>query len=54
MVEVNPLVETNEGTGAVGAKLLLTLLVMCMDAKLNFDDNAEFRYVEITVDSDFV
>lgn len=35
MVEVNPLVETNEGT------------VMCMDAKLNFDDNAEFRQKEV-------
>jgi len=34
MVEVNPFVETNEGT------------IMCMDAKLNFDDNTEFRQKE--------
>jgi len=35
MLEVNPLVETSEGK------------VMCMDAKINFDDNAEFRQKEI-------
>jgi len=35
MVEVNPIAETNEGQ------------VMCMDAKLNFDDNAEFRQKDI-------
>jgi len=31
MLEVNPMIETTEGT------------VMCIDAKINFDDNAEFR-----------
>jgi len=31
MLEVNPMVETSDGS------------VMCMDAKINFDDNAEFR-----------
>jgi len=35
MIEVNPLVETAEGQ------------VMALDAKINFDDNAEFRQKEI-------
>eukprot|EP00172_Hildenbrandia_rubra_P002893 Plantae.Rhodophyta-Hildenbrandia_rubra.ctg41214.p1 GENE.Plantae.Rhodophyta-Hildenbrandia_rubra.ctg41214~~Plantae.Rhodophyta-Hildenbrandia_rubra.ctg41214.p1 ORF type:complete len:440 (-),score=120.49 Plantae.Rhodophyta-Hildenbrandia_rubra.ctg41214:235-1554(-) len=35
LVEVNPLVETKEGK------------VMCVDAKIKFDDNAEFRQKEI-------
>merc|ERR550514_94126 len=35
MVEVNPLAETPDGR------------VLCADAKLNFDDNAEFRQDEI-------
>ena len=34
-VEINPLVETSEGE------------VMCLDAKLNFDDNAEYRQKDI-------
>lgn len=35
MVEVNPLAETNNGD------------VVCIDAKINFDDNAEFRHADI-------
>lgn len=35
MLEINPLVETSDG------------VVMCMDAKINFDDNAEFRQKDI-------
>jgi len=35
MIEVNPLVETKDGQ------------VMALDAKINFDDNAEFRQKEI-------
>lgn len=35
MVEINPLVELDDGT------------VMCLDAKLNFDDNAQFRRPDI-------
>lgn len=35
LVEINPLVETEEGD------------VMCLDAKVNFDDNAEFRHKDI-------
>ena len=34
-LEINPLAETSEGD------------VMCVDAKLNFDDNAEFRQHDI-------
>jgi len=34
-VEINPLVETEAGTA------------MCLDAKLNFDDNAKFRQSEV-------
>ena len=34
-IEINPLVETSDGQ------------VLCLDAKLNFDDNAEFRQSEI-------
>ena len=34
-VEINPLVETSKGE------------VMCVDAKINFDDNAAFRQKEI-------
>lgn len=34
-VEINPLVQTKEG------------LVYCVDAKITFDDNAEFRQKEI-------
>jgi len=41
MLEVNPLVETSEGK------------VMCMDAKINFDDNAEYRQKEIFANEDF-
>lgn len=38
MVEINPLAEvTQNGTPKI----------MCMDAKLTFDDNAEFRQAEI-------
>ncbi|PXF46803.1 Succinate--CoA ligase [ADP-forming] subunit beta, mitochondrial [Gracilariopsis chorda] len=35
LVEVNPIAETPEGD------------VVCIDAKINFDDNAEFRHKEI-------
>jgi len=35
LVEINPLVETKDGK------------VLCVDAKLNFDDNAEFRQKDI-------
>lgn len=35
LVEVNPMAETPDGN------------VMCMDAKINFDDNAEFRHAGI-------
>jgi succinyl-CoA synthetase beta subunit len=35
MVEINPMAETSAGEP------------MCMDAKLNFDDNADFRQVEV-------
>lgn len=35
LLEVNPLVETNEGR------------LVCLDAKLNFDDNADFRQEEV-------
>jgi len=35
MLEINPMVETSDG------------VVMCMDAKINFDDNAEFRQKDI-------
>jgi succinyl-CoA synthetase beta subunit len=35
LLEVNPLVETTDGR------------VLCIDAKINFDDNAEFRQKEI-------
>lgn len=40
-VEINPLVETNDGN------------VACVDAKINFDDNAEFRRKEIFEMRDF-
>lgn len=40
-VEINPLVQTKEG------------LVYCVDAKINFDDNAEFRQKEIFAGRDF-
>ena len=36
LVEINPLVLTEEGT------------LLCLDAKVNFDDNALFRHPEIT------
>lgn len=36
LVEINPLVETEEGT------------LLCLDAKVNFDDNALFRHPDIT------
>jgi succinyl-CoA synthetase beta subunit len=35
MLEINPMVETSDGQ------------VMCMDAKINFDDNSEFRQRDI-------
>lgn len=35
LVEINPLAETHDGR------------VLCVDAKLNFDDNAEFRQKEL-------
>lgn len=35
LVEVNPLAETSDGD------------VVCIDAKINFDDNAEFRHADI-------
>jgi succinyl-CoA synthetase beta subunit len=35
LLEINPLVETNDGT------------VLCLDAKLNFDDNALFRHPDL-------
>ena len=35
LLEINPLVETNDGT------------VLCLDAKLNFDDNAMFRHKDL-------
>ena len=37
LVEINPLVETEEGN------------LLCLDAKVNFDDNALFRHPEITI-----
>ena len=37
LVEINPLVETGEGN------------LLCLDAKVNFDDNALFRHPEITM-----
>ncbi len=37
LVEINPLVETEEGN------------LLCLDAKVNFDDNALFRHPEITM-----
>jgi len=40
-IEINPLVETSEGQ------------VMCLDAKLNFDDNAAYRQSEIFKLRDF-
>jgi len=40
-VEINPLAETSTGE------------VMCADAKLNFDDNAEFRQKEVHAYRDF-
>lgn len=36
LVEINPLVETEEGT------------LLCLDAKVNFDDNALFRHPDVT------
>lgn len=41
MLEINPLVETSDGQ------------VICMDAKINFDDNAEFRQKDIFAQEDF-
>ncbi|KAI3660651.1 hypothetical protein MP638_004643 [Amoeboaphelidium occidentale] len=35
MVEINPMAETKEGQA------------ICMDAKINFDDNADFRQVDV-------
>lgn len=35
LLEINPLIETNDGR------------LVCLDAKLNFDDNADFRQKEI-------
>jgi succinyl-CoA synthetase beta subunit len=35
LIEINPLAETHDGK------------VMCLDAKLNFDDNAQFRQKEL-------
>ena len=40
-VEINPMVETSQGD------------VMCLDAKINFDDNASFRQKEIFSLRDF-
>lgn len=40
-IEINPLVETSTGD------------IMCLDAKLNFDDNAAFRQQEIFKLRDF-
>lgn len=40
-VEINPLVETSNGE------------VMCVDAKINFDDNAAYRQKEIFELRDF-
>uniref|UniRef100_W5MVN3 Succinate--CoA ligase [GDP-forming] subunit beta, mitochondrial n=1 Tax=Lepisosteus oculatus TaxID=7918 RepID=W5MVN3_LEPOC len=44
-VEVNPLGETPEGQ--VGIFLPHTGKLVCFDAKINFDDNAEFRQKDI-------
>jgi len=41
MLEINPMVETSDGQ------------VMCMDAKINFDDNAEFRQKDVFAQEDF-
>ena len=35
LIEINPLVETEEGN------------LLCLDAKVNFDDNALFRHPEV-------
>ena len=40
-IEINPLVETSKGE------------VMCLDAKLNFDDNAAYRQKDIFSLRDF-
>jgi succinyl-CoA synthetase beta subunit len=51
-LEVNPFVETSTGEGnSLYYGDIITLIniftVLCMDAKLNIDDNADFRQKEI-------
>uniref|UniRef100_H2ZM76 Succinyl-CoA synthetase beta chain n=1 Tax=Ciona savignyi TaxID=51511 RepID=H2ZM76_CIOSA len=41
LIEINPMAEDSEGNGKMHE------LIMCMDAKLNFDDNAAHRQKEI-------
>ena len=43
LVEINPLAEVKNDDGSISGKLHFLQLVMCMDAKFGFDDNADFR-----------
>ena len=46
-VEINPLVETKNKKGQNFIVTPSNQLVYCIDAKINFDDNAAFRQKEI-------
>lgn len=48
-VEINPFVETKDGKGESAGVVFFTksVSVYCVDAKLNFDDNAAFRQKDI-------
>lgn len=52
LLEINPIAETSDGVGNCyhcyyARNYFNCLLVMAMDAKLNFDDNASYRQPEI-------
>lgn len=47
MVEINPMAESSKHEGINSIVLLIKLLVLCMDAKINFDDNADFRQKDV-------
>ena len=46
-VEINPMIETKEGKGTSSCYRFKPSPVLCVDAKLNFDDNADFRQQDI-------
>ena len=57
-VEINPFAETQEGKSNATLQiesyhLIYCYLVYCVDAKINFDDNAKFRQKEIFAMRDY-